>query len=414
VVFVDDDVVLPPAWSEQLLTDLARAGDDVGGVQARIDVPLPADRRPTDWERGTAGLEAALWATACMAYRREALVEVGGFDERFPRAYREDADLALRVRRAGFRLMHGEHRITHPVRPSGPGASLKQQRGNRDDALMPRLHGRTWRSDAGCPPGRLRWHAATTAAAATSLAAAAAGHHRTAALAAAAWAGLIGDFTIRRVAPGPLTAREVATMLVTSASIPPYAVTQRLVGALAHRRAGAWTTPVRAVLFDRDGTLVQDVPYNGDPSRVRLVPGVADALQRLRDAGIKVGVVTNQSGIARGLLTREQAQSVNARIEQLLGPIDTWQLCPHGPDDACDCRKPLPGMVFAACEQLGTAPHEVVVIGDIGADLQAARAAGARGVLVPNDRTLPTEVRAARHVASTLTDAVDLLLAGAS
>jgi HAD superfamily hydrolase (TIGR01662 family) len=414
VVFVDDDVVLPHAWSEQLLTDLAGAGDEVGAVQARIEVPLPAGRRPTDWERGTAGLAYALWATACMAYRREVLVEVGGFDERFPRAYREDADLALRVRRAGFRLVRGEHRISHPVRPSGRWASLMQQRGNRDDALMRRLHGRTWRSDAGCPPGRLRWHTVTTVAAATSLAVLVAGHRRTAALAAAAWAALTGDFAVRRVAPGPLTAREVSTMLLTSAAIPPYAVVQRVLGAIEHRRTRGWATPLRAVLLDRDGTLVEDVPYNGDPSRVRLVDGAADAVRRLREAGVKVGVVTNQSGIARGLVTREQAESVNDRIEQLLGPIDTWQVCPHGPDDACGCRKPLPGMVFAACEQLGVAPHEVAVIGDIGADLQAARAAGARGVLVPNERTLPAEVRAARHVAATLTGAVDLLLAGAS
>jgi HAD superfamily hydrolase (TIGR01662 family) len=202
-------------------------------------------------------------------------------------------------------------------------------------------------------------------------------------------------------------------MLVTSAAIPPYAVAQRLLGALEHRRAGRWAVPLRAVLFDRDGTLVEDVPYNGDPDRVRLVDGAADAVRRLRDAGIKVGVVTNQSGIARGLVTREQAESVDRRIEQLLGPIDTWQLCPHGPDDGCTCRKPLPGMVSAACDQLGVAPHEVAVIGDIGADLQAARAAGARGVLVPNGRTLPDEVTAARHVAPTLTGAVDLLLAGA-
>jgi HAD superfamily hydrolase (TIGR01662 family) len=413
VVFVDDDVVLPPAWSEQLLTDLADAGDEVGGVQARIDVPLPAGRRPTDWERGTAGLADAVWVTAEMAYRREALVEVGGFDERFPRAYREDADLALRVRRAGFRLARGRRRITHPVRHSGTWASLKQQRGNRDDALMRRLHGRTWRSDAGCPAGRLPWHAATTAAALTSLLSAVTGRRRTAALAAATWSVLTTDFAVRRVAPGPHTAREVATMLVTSAAIPPYAVTQRLLGSLQHRGAGRWATPLRAVLFDRDGTLVEDVPYNGDPARVRLVDGAADAVRRLRVAGVKVGVVTNQSGIARGLVTREQARSVNARIEQLLGPMDIWQLCPHGPDDGCACRKPLPGMVSAACEQLGVAPHEVAVIGDIGADLQAAHTAGARGVLVPNARTLPGEVRAARHVASTLTDAVDMLLAGA-
>ena len=70
----------------------------MAATQGRFEVPLPGDRRPTDWERSTGGPGAARWATADMAYRREALAAVGGFDERFPRAYREDADLALRVR----------------------------------------------------------------------------------------------------------------------------------------------------------------------------------------------------------------------------------------------------------------------------------------------------------------------------
>jgi histidinol-phosphate phosphatase family protein len=414
VVFVDDDVVLPPGWSELLLSDLAGAATDVGGVQARVDVPLPADRRPTDWERGTAGLRSAVWATAEMAYRREALVEVGGFDERFPRAYREDADLALRVRRAGFRLVRGEHRVTHPVRPSSTWASLKQQRGNRDDALMRRLHGPRWRSDAGCPPGRLRWHAGTTAAAAFALLAAATGRRRPAALATAAWAALTGEFTARRIAPGPRTVREIGTMLATSVAIPPYAVAQRLLGTLTHRRARRWARPVRAVLLDRDGTLVEDVPYNGDPDQVRPVAGALQAVRRLREAGVRVGVVTNQSGVARGRLTREQVDAVNARVDALLGPFDTWQVCTHGPDDACPCRKPLPGMVSAAVEALGVAPHEVAVVGDIGADVDAARAAGALGVLVPTPLTRVEEVRAARHVAATLSEAVDLVLGGGS
>ncbi|HET8614568.1 MAG TPA: HAD-IIIA family hydrolase [Actinomycetales bacterium] len=410
VVFVDDDVVLPDDWSQALLGDLAAATDDVGGVQARIDVPLPADRRPTDWERGTSGLADAVWATAEMAYRREALVEVGGFDERFPRAYREDADLALRVRRNGFQLARGQRRITHPVRPSSAWASVTQQRGNRDDALMRRLHGDAWRTEAGCPPGRLRWHAATAASAAATLLAATTGLRRTATVAAAAWAALTADFAARRIAPGPRTPREVLTMVMTSVAIPPYAVAQRVLGTVAHRSQPRWSCPVKAVLLDRDGTLVDDVPYNGDPAQVRPVPGAREAVRRLREAGLAVGVVTNQSGIARGLLTPEQAQAVNARVDELVGPFDTWQVCPHGPDDGCECRKPAPGMVLAAAEELGVLPHEVVVIGDIGSDVEAARAAGARGVLVPTDRTLPAEVRRARHVVRDLTVAVDLVL----
>jgi D-glycero-D-manno-heptose 1,7-bisphosphate phosphatase len=168
-----------------------------------------------------------------------------------------------------------------------------------------------------------------------------------------------------------------------------------------------------AVLFDRDGTLVLDVPYNGDPARVRPVPQARAALSLLRAAGIPTGVVTNQSGIARGLLTRAQADAVNARIDALLGPFDTWQVCPHGPDDGCACRKPRPGMVLAAASELGVAPQRVAVIGDIGADVGAAAAAGAMSVLVPTPVTRAEEVAAAPVVAPDLLAAVRLLLAPA-
>ncbi|MBD9736143.1 HAD-IIIA family hydrolase, partial [Streptomyces sp. H28] len=112
-------------------------------------------------------------------------------------------------------------------------------------------------------------------------------------------------------------------------------------------------SPVRAVLFDRDGTLVHDVPYNGDPARVRPVEGAREAVAALRARGIRTGVVTNQSGIARGLLTVADARAVNRRIDDLLGPFDVWELCPHAPDDGCDCRKPRPGMILRAAGRLG-------------------------------------------------------------
>jgi histidinol-phosphate phosphatase family protein len=199
-------------------------------------------------------------------------------------------------------------------------------------------------------------------------------------------------------------------MLVTSAVIPPAAVFWRLAGSWRHRRATAWDGRVRAVLFDRDGTLVHDVPYNGDPRLVRPVDGAAEALRRLRAAGVAVGLVTNQSGIGRGLISHDDADRVNARVAQLLGPFDTVQLCPHLPDAGCACRKPAPGMVLAAARELGVAPHQCLVVGDIGADVEAARAAGARAVLVPTPATRPEEVAAAGPVAATLPDAVDLVL----
>src|SRR5204863_1745310 len=87
-----------------------------------------------------------------------------------------------------------------------------------------------------------------------------------------------------------------------------------------------------AVLFDRDGTLVVDVPYNGDPAKVVPMPGALEALARLRAAGVHTGVISNQSGVARQLLTADDVEAVNRRIEELLGPLGPWILCQHGPD----------------------------------------------------------------------------------
>ena len=171
--------------------------------------------------------------------------------------------------------------------------------------------------------------------------------------------------------------------------------------------------PPAAVLLDRDGTLVDDVPYNADPARVVPVPGAARALARLRGAGVSLALVSNQSGVARGLMTLADVQAVNRRVEELLGPLGPWLVCPHGPDDGCDCRKPAPGMVLAAAAALGVDPADCVLIGDIGADMEAAQAAGARAILVPTPATLPDEVAAAPQVAATLEEAVDLLLLGA-
>lgn len=169
-----------------------------------------------------------------------------------------------------------------------------------------------------------------------------------------------------------------------------------------------WAPPA-AVLFDRDGTLVVDVPYNGDPAKVTPMPGAPAALARLRRLGVPVGVVTNQSGIARGILTAQHVRRVNAAVEGHLGPFAVWCVCPHGADAACGCRKPAPGLIRAAAARLNVAPHEVAVIGDIGSDVHAALAAGARPVLVPNARTLPDEVAGAPEVARDLSAALDLL-----
>ncbi|MFG2576395.1 glycosyltransferase family 2 protein [Streptomyces sp. NPDC048481] len=242
-VFLDDDVQVLPDWARLLAGDLAAAGPATGGIQGRLTVPLPGDRRPTDWERGTAGLEHAAWATADMAYRTSALARVGGFDERFRRAFREDADLALRVRDAGWRLRVGRRTTRHPVRPADRWASVRAQRGNADDVLMTRLHGRDWWTRAEAPRGRFRRHALVTAAGLAAVCCALTGRRRRALAAGGLWALGTAEFALARVRPGPRTLDETATMLATSVVIPPLAVRHRIAGLVRHRRAGRVRPP---------------------------------------------------------------------------------------------------------------------------------------------------------------------------
>jgi len=461
VVFLDDDVVVSPGWCAELADDLARLEPRAAGSQGRIRVPtgVGAGVGATaggDWARNVTKLETALWATADMAYRRRVLAAVGGFDERFPRAYREDADLGLRVVGAGWTIEPGRRVVLHPVRPERPWVSVRNQRGNADDALMRRLHGPGWQHRARAGRGRRPLHLVASAgwllAAAGSAVAigavvatgfggrrgapepvpAIAGAGRASARAGAVvGAGLTAELfahrlrgarhhavgTGGRVGPG-----EIGWLAATSAAIPPAAAwhtvrgwvrARRLVPSPPPRPGGSSRhrpEPPAAVLFDRDGTLVHDVPYNGDPARVELRPDTLPALARLRAAGVKVGLVTNQSGVALGLIRPDQVEAVNTRLAELAGPFDAVVWCPHGPGDGCSCRKPAPGMVLAAARALGVPPERCAVVGDTGADVGAALAAGARGVLVPNDVTAFDEIEAAAETAADLVAAVERLL----
>jgi HAD superfamily hydrolase (TIGR01662 family) len=283
------------------------------------------------------------------------------------------------------------------------------QRGNADDALMRVMHGPDWYAAAGETTGRQGRHLAIVGTALSAAGLAAAGCGRTARTLAAAALGGIGEFATARIVPGPRTFREIATMTLTSVAIPPVAVWHWLRGTWAARGARPWPPRARAILFDRDGTLIHDVPYNGDPSKVSPVPGARAALELAREHGLRVGVVTNQSGVARGRISPAEVAAVNARVESLLGPFGTWQVCPHGPRDGCLCRKPAPGMIRRAAEELGVDPADCVVIGDIGADITAAHAAGARAVLVPTEVTRREELSGVR-VAGDLREAVEIAL----
>jgi histidinol-phosphate phosphatase family protein len=195
---------------------------------------------------------------------------------------------------------------------------------------------------------------------------------------------------------------------VTSIAVPPVAVWYRLAGEWQGRRAPR-RDDIQAVLFDRDGTLVHDIPYNGDPALVSPLPGARHAVDGLRAAGLRTALVTNQSGVGRGLLAETDVTAVNDRVEELLGPFDAVAVCAHAPDAECGCRKPQPGLVHRAAVALGVEPAACVVIGDIGSDVDAALAAGARAVLVPTGLTRREEVDAARsHPSDRVAVAADL------
>jgi histidinol-phosphate phosphatase family protein len=413
ICFVDDDVIPHANWLGAVAEDIAEA-ERIGaaGSQAVIEVPRVAGRRATDDEQRTQRLGDAQWITADMAFTRSVLVAVGGFDERFRRAYREDSDIALRIIRAGNTIARGARCSTHPVAvPSSWLSSVRAQIGNQDNALMRRKHGPSWRDAVGEGPGRMPAHAATTAAALSVAVLAVTGRWRAAVRAAALWVALTAEFTSRRILAGPRTISEIARMAVTSVMIPPVAVYHRIRGEWDFRSARR--DPPLAVLLDRDDTIIEDRHYLNDPGGVQPMAGADDALRRLRERGLLLGIVSNQSGVAKGLITHDELAAVNARVDQMLGPFDAWQVCMHDDADGCGCRKPAPGMVLAAADALGVDAARCVVIGDTGGDVNAALSAGADAVLVPTERTLRHEISDAQvraRVAADLNGAVSMVL----
>jgi D-glycero-D-manno-heptose 1,7-bisphosphate phosphatase len=146
--------------------------------------------------------------------------------------------------------------------------------------------------------------------------------------------------------------------------------------------------PRRAAFLDRDGTIIRDVHYPGDPEQVELLPGAAAAIRRLRDAGFLVVVVTNQSGIARGMYTHDDFLRVQARLDALLADagarLDAVYHCPHHPDfsGSCDCRKPGLALYRRAAADLDIDLARSAYIGDRVHDVLPATRTGGRGVLV--------------------------------
>jgi histidinol-phosphate phosphatase family protein len=143
------------------------------------------------------------------------------------------------------------------------------------------------------------------------------------------------------------------------------------------------------VLLDRDGTLIVDVGYPRDPDAVELLPGTQGALRALRDAGFALVVVSNQSGVARGLVSHAEARAVHERLLERLTEggieLDGAYYCFHGPEDRCDCRKPEPGLLLRAADELGLSLDRSVMVGDKPSDVDAGRAAGCRSLLHEGD-----------------------------
>ena len=183
------------------------------------------------------------------------------------------------------------------------------------------------------------------------------------------------------------------------------------------------TTAAEAVFLDRDGTLIEEVGYLDRPERVELYPYSGDAIRALNRAGLRIVMMTNQSGVARGFFTEAVVQTVHAHIERLLAEagahIDAYYYCPHHPDGkvaeyarACDCRKPARGLVDRATRELGIDPRRSFAVGDRWLDVALGREVGAAGVLVRTGYGLTEEQRPVNGLAA---DAVvDNLAAAAS
>lgn len=189
------------------------------------------------------------------------------------------------------------------------------------------------------------------------------------------------------------------------------------------------TTPLRpAVFFDKDGTLVIDVPYNVDCARICVAPGAFEAARRLSDAGYLIVIVSNQSGVARGYFSAAEVHQVSEYLHELLRaesvPLAGFYFCPHHPEGAvreysiqCDCRKPAPGLLQQAAANLGIDLSRSWMIGDILDDIEAGHRAGCRSILCDvgsETQWQRSPLRTPDHIVADLGAAADCILSPAS
>ena len=186
--------------------------------------------------------------------------------------------------------------------------------------------------------------------------------------------------------------------------------------------------PRSAVFLDRDGTLVDELGFLDDPDQVKLYPETGDAIRRLNEAGFFVALVTNQSGVARGLFDEKRLSAIHTRLQQLLvrsgARIDAIAYCPHHPEEGvppyrreCICRKPKPGLILKLLQEHRLDPATSWVVGDSARDIEAGANAGLGGrILVATGkgqsehRALPAELRPSIEWVEDLPTAVDVIL----
>jgi cellulose synthase/poly-beta-1,6-N-acetylglucosamine synthase-like glycosyltransferase len=230
VAFTDDDTMPAPDWLERALVPFANP--HVHAVWGRIVVPLPPN--PTDYERDAAGLETAGFVTANCLVRRRVLETIGGFDEQFELAWREDSDLYFRLIDGGYRVEHAPDAVVvHPVRPATWGVSLQQQRKAAFDALLYKKHPTSYKQFV--RPGRPRAYYAIVVALAAMILGAVVRSRPLATVGAICWLALTGAFALRRLRGTSRAPRHVAEMLVTSMLIPPLSLYWRVRGGVRHR-----------------------------------------------------------------------------------------------------------------------------------------------------------------------------------
>ena len=180
----------------------------------------------------------------------------------------------------------------------------------------------------------------------------------------------------------------------------------------------------KAVFIDKDGTLIKDVPYNVDPELIELSSSCIEGLFTLQQAGYRLVVITNQSGIARGYFSESALKPVQHRIEEIFRAyalhLDGFYYCPHHPGGTiaeyateCTCRKPMPGMIKQACEELSIDANGSWMIGDILNDIEAGNRAGCKTILLDNGNEtewIISDIRKPHYTVRTINEAANHIL----